>query len=806
MSVEAADVLADPLGVVVGLVRGVDPALDRAVVTDVVTTVAAGRSTRRRLARALAERPSLLVDGCSPAPRVVGHLLVALREAGAVRVSPPCCAGCGKRLRTFQRRGLDWYCSVCGSRREPCAGCGNLRSVGSRDREGRPRCGGCAPEDGRDPIEVVVEVVAAVDPTLPAARVAAAVRAVTSRAGQRRQLGWALQDRPELLTGAGAQAPVPSVLRLIDALCQAGAQRIVRPACPLCGRVIALSKTWDGLRVCRNCDAKSRAEPCAGCGAVRQPAIRDQHGRPRCPHCLITDPANQETCVGCGRGRPVSVRTDGGGPLCATCRPVPTRTCSICGRSAACEFSKVTGRPWCRACGKRWARCAGCGNVEPVRGGSLAEPLCATCTRPDPSFWRACPSCGKGAQQHAGPCTRCRLRRRLAVLLDDGTGDIRCELRALYDNLADCERPTTVLAWLAKSKAAAILGELGAGERPLSHVALDELGASKPVKHLRSVLVATGALPARDEHMARLERWTAGVIADRDDPDEQQLLRRYAIWHLLRRLRGRTGGAEATHSQAAVVQRHVRAALGLLDWLTARGLTLTTARQGDLEAWLASDEATGRRQAGHFVRWANTQKLTSLELAAVRWDGPSGIIDTETRWRQARWLLHDEAVDPDDRVAGLLILLYAQQPAAISRLSLAHVDANDDQVRLHLGEEPVVLPEPLAALVRELLACRRGHAALGDQGTSPWLFPGGRPGRPISPYQLRERLHSIGVRPAQARSAALFQLATELPAAILARMLGIHVKVAVEWQQASAGDWTGYAADVSRRADHRQTP
>jgi len=30
-------------------------------------------------------------------------------------------------------------------------------------------------------------------------------------------------------------------------------------------------------------------------------------------------------------------------------------------------------------------------------------------------------------------------------------------------------------------------------------------------------------------------------------------------------------------------------------------------------------------------------------------------------------------------------------------------------------------------------------------------------------------------------------------------MLGIHITVAVAWQRASSGDWTTYAADVSRR-------
>ena len=94
---------------------------------------------------------------------------------------------------------------------------------------------------------------------------------------------------------------------------------------------------------------------------------------------------------------------------------------------------------------------------------------------------------------------------------------------------------------------------------------------------------------------------------------------------------------------------------------------------------------------------------------------------------------------------------------------------------------------------------RQGHAAIGDQGTSPWLFPGGQPGRPISAFRMAERLRQLGILYGQARSAALFQLATGVPAADLARLLGIHIAVAVAWQRASAGDWTSYAAEISRR-------
>jgi hypothetical protein len=73
--------------------------------------------------------------------------------------------------------------------------------------------------------------------------------------------------------------------------------------------------------------------------------------------------------------------------------------------------------------------------------------------------------------------------------------------------------------------------------------------------------------------MTRLERWIAQAIADRPDPGQQQLLHRYAIWHVVQRLRSRLRGAQATYSQAVAARRNIKAATVLLDWLTARGLT-----------------------------------------------------------------------------------------------------------------------------------------------------------------------------------------------------------------------------------------
>lgn len=796
MTATAPEVNDDSVRTVVDLVLAQEPALGEDAVERVVVALSARRTARRRLAGALVERPSVLADGRSPAPRIVGDLLVALRKAGAQTISAPRCATCAKELRTFARRGADWYCSNCGRARRPCASCGAVRQVHSVDRRGEPRCERCPPDD-EDPVEIVRRVVRGVDPSLDEATIAAALQAVTTRAGQRRQLAWALEDRPSLLTGAGAEAPVPSVLRLIDALAAAGARRIVPPPCPHCRRVVSLSKTRDGLRICRGCEARLRATPCGRCGKRRDPVTRDDEGRPLCSNCFTRDPANHEICVDCGRRRPVSVRSSDGA-RCETCRPRTQRTCAICGRFGPAEISKATGAPWCRACQKRWAQCSACGQLLPVRGGTSDHPLCATCTRPDPSFWKRCARCDEPGTLEGGTCARCLLRQRLETLLGGPSGSIRSELVALYDSLAS-ERPDSVLAWLKRNGVSDVLAGFGSGQLAIMHESLDARPPTKVIEHLRAVLVATGTLVPRDEQLVRLERWMTSVIAERIEHGEQELLRRYGIWHLLRRLRRRNRGEDATYSQTQVVKRHLNSAIALLDWLAGRGLTLATADQGHLDTWLAFDGATRRRDIGHFVRWAARAKLTNLELPAERWCGPTGPLDGEKRWEQARRLLADDAVDPSDRVAGLLVLLYAQRAAAISRLTIDHVTHADDGVRLKLGHRPLIVPEPLATMVLDLVAKRRGHATLGDRGTSPWLFPGGQPGRPISASRLTERLRALGVQAGPARSAALCQLASELPAAVIARLLGVHIKVAVEWQRISSGDWTAYAADFSRR-------
>ncbi|WP_228447123.1 site-specific integrase [Streptomyces paludis] len=211
------------------------------------------------------------------------------------------------------------------------------------------------------------------------------------------------------------------------------------------------------------------------------------------------------------------------------------------------------------------------------------------------------------------------------------------------------------------------------------------------------------------------------------------------------------------------VRCHVTAADNFLTRLAAEGLTLGTCTQGDLERWITDPAFTYRDETGHFVRWSVQHRHAhGLTHGTVRWTGPQSTIDSEKRWADARRLLNDDTLPTGDRVAGLLLVLYAQKIAAISQLTVDDVDITGETVAISLGTSPVILPMPLAALVRELVATRRGKAKIGTPDDVPWLFPGGQPGRPLSDSQIGLRLHKIGIRPQQDCSTALFTLAADV--------------------------------------------
>ncbi|WP_204249052.1 site-specific integrase [Nocardia arizonensis] len=356
-------------------------------------------------------------------------------------------------------------------------------------------------------------------------------------------------------------------------------------------------------------------------------------------------------------------------------------------------------------------------------------------------------------------------------------------------------------AWICRPKVRDLLERIGGDQRRITHEILDELTPGKVLAHLRSVLVASGTQPPRDERLTAVQKWVTQKVQARTDSSERRILHGYAVWHHLRRLRDRLGDNHTTRLQDLNLRCHVTAADNFLTWLAEQELTLSSCAQADLERWMTDPAASYRDETGHFVRWSTQHRHAhGLVYGTTRWTGPMSSIDSEKRWADARRLLNDDSLSTADRVAGLLVVLYAQRISTISQLTVDDIRAETDTITMTFGTTPIILPTPLDELVRELVTTRRGKAKIGTPDAVRWLFPGGRPGHPLGDDQIAQRLHRIGIQPRQDRSTALFTLATEIPAVVLAKMLGVHIKVAVQWQHISGGDWGAYAADVSQRA------
>lgn len=126
----------------------------------------------------------------------------------------------------------------------------------------------------------------------------------------------------------------------------------------------------------------------------------------------------------------------------------------------------------------------------------------------------------------------------------------------------------------------------------------------------------------------------------------------------------------------------------------------------------------------------------------------------------------------------------------------SQVTLSADGVEVTFSTVPIQMPAILDDLVRDHLD-ERGLSQYGRQNTD-WLFPGGQPGHHLQTENIRRQLVEIGIKPLESRKAALFQLAADMPAPILAELLGTTDKNAANWARLAARDWTGYIADRAR--------
>ncbi|MFJ2911519.1 hypothetical protein ACIO8F_19345 [Streptomyces sp. NPDC087228] len=824
----------EPEAVISEIVRSADAACERIDVAAVLRAVFRQRPQLRTLAEVLQARPDLLTSGRPEGPRAIERLVRALREAGAEQLVLPRCGDCQRERPLTGLGDGARICSACSNRRlwraNPCVICGSTTLAG-RDRDGRPRCRAHPPWGATDPARELAKLIAAGPFGVSPETAQQAIRSVErTRPGQLRLL-WALEDTPGLLTGRGAEGP-PKISALAQTLIERGALGVVVPSCPFCQRTTDLKQRRDGLRCCETCRNESKIATCAACRRVRPIGGRRYDGQPVCGTCRQHDPFNHRPCSVCGEMRFRNSRTDDGG-VCAACREIPTALCATCGARGPCYFAATdapkclpcsakereeatcvgcgkhrrvnnrtaTGEPLCGNCGTKPKPCAGCGGIFRTSGRTPeGEPLCQTCWAKHPAAHRSCTQCGSVERLYRhGQCADCARAGDLREVLSLPGGLVRPELEPVVQALLT-PPPRTVLHWIHKVPARrAVLEALATNHGPVTHEILDRFATAPTIEYLRAALVAAGALPARDEQLARLERWLTKTIARVSSAEERRILRNYTNWQSLRRLRSLPAGQLVTHGRAETVRVDIRNVARLLEWLHDGGTTLASCTQDQVDAWL-SDGPTTRATVRQFLLWTSRRGHSRpLTAPVISNYFTARIISKDQRWNLVRLLVHDEQLQVSDRAAGLLLLLFAQPVGRISRLTTEHVVDRGDTLALKLGRVPVEIPAPLDDLIRRLVERRNGRAATVPIEEPKWLFHSIYPGQPIDPHTLGRRLKAIGVPPQLARHASLMDIASELPAFVISRLLGFHQSTGDNWTRESQGFGADYAAEVSRR-------
>ena len=651
-------------------------------------------------------------------------------------------------------------------------------------------------------------------PDLDATLVEEAVATAATTAAALRDLAKALAPGPGALW---AGAP-PSVGRLVGEL-RARGSTLAEPTCMRCGRKgVPLTASGEG-GACKSCRSRQRATACARCGGVKPVAGQDPEGAPLCARCA---PRPRRACSACGQVRIIARRARGSdGDLCDRCYLGPLATCGVCGRTKPCNFV-AQGRPTCMSCSpRRRASCAHCNQNRPPSAHWPEGPVCEPCYRAALSRRGRCEGCGTERRLVSPPgeaathCATCAGVPSLAVCRSCGTDDrpyaeglcVRCALgiraRALlgpiggplepvYEAIvAAAPQPYSAHNWLRSAASARILAALAArGE--LTHEALDAATPARAAGFLRHILVANGVLAPRDEGLVRLEAWIKARLAAVADVDARRLLRSYATWRLLRQVRQRAAASSRPDTPTAHVKARLNAAIALVGFLAERGRKLSELAQADVDAWAASGAAA--HEARDFLVWAAERRAVADVVVTGRASEPATALDDDNRWSALERLLGDEDLELSDRVAGCLVLLYGQQVSRIATITQDQLSVEGELVRLRLGPTAIEVPEPLGGLLVRLAREGRRYMGVGSPATSPWLFPGMSPGRPMGASHLGQRLRTLGIPTRPGRRAAMIHLASRLPGAALADLLGIAPTTAVDWVRAAGGDWTTYAA------------
>lgn len=451
-----------------------------------------------------------------------------------------------------------------------------------------------------------------------------------------------------------------------------------------------------------------------------------------------------------------------------------------------------------KAC-ETYGICEGCGVDRLVPGiGPAGQRWCTDCAGGLGDF--RCGRCGQeGWHHYRGVCGRCVLRDRLTAALDDGTGQIRPELVALFDHMISMERPQSGILWLTKPHVGPMLRAVAYGEVPLTHEGVATLSPASASIHLRDLLVVAGILPPVDRFLFLFEHWLPGWLDEVPHLEDRRILTGYATWHVLRGLRATAATGQVGHYRQQIARRRLRTAAAFLTDLRDHDLVLAACTQHHLDRWFAQALEVDRTNLRPFLRWAiSSRHIPRLRVPPFKTSVPAPI-PAQQRLDLIRRLHSSTEMDLTERVAALLVLLYAQPLSKITRLTIDDITVTEGQMFIRLGDLPAPVPPPFDGLIAQHLA-DRPNLMSATNPNSQWLFPGRRAGQPLHPTTIRLPFQQLGIPNLHGRTRALREMLLHAPPSVVAGMLGYTPGPAEAIAAEAGATWKHYAA-----GDHART-
>nr|WP_231650207.1 hypothetical protein [Gordonia sihwensis] len=477
------------------------------------------------------------------------------------------------------------------------------------------------------------------------------------------------------------------------------------------------------------------------------------------------------------RGRP---RQASGAWVCDRCGRSTTRTQAhwpegrIC---FTCWFTAIHTHGTCPVCG-----------VERLLPGPPlpdGTPVCGPCAGIVDDF--RCSRCGEESGHHRGTiCARCAVRDDLHEIMGGPPSDPI--LSGLVDALCAAKRPESTMIWKRSPKVQELLKGLGTGAIAATHEGLDAL-PSRAAEHLRTLMEYHGLLPPRDRWLPRFEQWIDDKLIDL--PTEvARPARHFATWHHLRRIRAIADAGGDTQPSVRSAKQEITETVKFLSWLRSTyGRTIETCTQHDVDQWIATGPTTRYTIRTFLVICKQDRLNTAVQLGhRAPKTTPSLTQDQRIAWISE--LLTGDSETLPYRVAGVLILLYAQPLKSIVRLQTSSI-IDGNPMAITFGKHPVDVPEPFAQLIRDVLAHRTNLRTSGHG--NPWLFPGTHAGDHLHPDTIMHRLRLIGMSNLGARNSALDDLVLECPPSVVADALGYSHQVAFLHAERSGETWARYA-------------